>query len=280
MLKVGLLLAAVGVLYYPMLASLFAQWRIDPEYSHGPFIPLVSAYLLWQRRDQLRGCGSTPSVLGYPVILLGIALLILGQAAVVGYLMRVSLLVVIAGLILFFSGARALRVAGLPLAYLLFMIPLPFILFDRITLPLQFVASNLATSALDLAGIPAYQEGNIITLTSGQLGVAEACSGIRSILALGAIGTVYALLAFPDLWRRATIILSTVPIAIVTNAARVAVTGVLADLVGLKTAMGFYHTFSGLAIFALAALMLAFEGRILVRIASSAPQGGLHAQGV
>lgn len=280
MLYGGLLVPALGLLYYPMLAPLAYQWRTELDYSHGPLIPLVSAYLLWRQRERFRHCRIAPSVFGYLVIVAGVALYLLGEAAVVGYLMRISLLVVLAGVILFLSGRQALAIAAFPLVYLLFMIPPPYIVFDRITLPLQFLASNLATAALDLGGIPVLREGNIITLAAGQLAVTEACSGIRSLLALGAIGTIYAYLAFPDWWRRGFIVGSTIPIAIVTNAARVAVTGLLADLFGLPMAMGFYHAFSGLVIFGLAALLLFVVGRTLSTFTSSVPGRRLHAQGV
>ncbi len=276
----GLLVVGLALLYYPMMAALAAQWLTNLDYSHGPLIPVVSAYLIWQRWDRIKQCHPAPSAFGYLVIVVGVALYIVGEAAAVGYLMRISLIVVLAGLVLFLSGREALTVAAFPLAYLLFMIPPPYVVSDRITLPLQFLASNLATSALDVAGIPVFREGNIITLAAGQLAVTEACSGIRSLIALGAIGTIYGYLVFPDWWRRALIVVSTVPIAIVTNAARVTVTAVLADVFGLERAMSFYHAFSGLVIFVLAALLLVLVGATLSSIVPFGLRRRPHAHGV
>lgn len=276
----SLLAVGLTLLYYPVIAGLIYQWRTEPDYSHGPLIPLASAYLLWRQRGRLRLCPVAPSSLGYLVIVLGIVLLIVGEAAVVAYLMRVSLLVVFAGLALYFSGVQMLRLVAFPLACLLFMIPMPYVVFDRITLPLQFLASNLATSTLDMLGLPVLREGNIITLPSIRLGVTEACSGIRSLMALVGASVIYSYLAVPGRCRRFLLVVSTVPIAILTNAARVAVTGILAETLGREAAMGFYHTFSGLLIFGFAAVLLALVGTALVTIAPPVPWRRVHAAGI
>ncbi len=275
--QAALIGGVLALLYAPIMADLAYQWRVDPEYSHGPLVLLIGAYLVWRRRQDLQRCPSAPSSTGFLVILAGLGLLIVGEAAVFGYFMRVSLLVVVAGAILFLSGPRMLRALAFPLAYLLFMIPLPYIVFDRITLPLQLLASSLATSALDAIGIPALREGNVITLAAAQLGVTEACSGIRSLISLGAIGMIYAYLAFPGWWRQAILVASTIPIAIAANAARVALTGLLADRFGIQAAMGFYHTFSGLLVFALAVTLLVFAGATLSMVTQSAQRRRAHA---
>jgi exosortase len=276
-LESSLIIAGMALVYHAVVAGLFYQWRVNEEYSHGPLVLLASAYLVWRRRADLWRCPAAPSAIGYAAVLVGLALLIMGEAAIVAYLMSISLLVVIAGLIVYLYGLPKLKIVGFPLVYLLFVIPLPYVIFDRITLPLQFLASNLATSALDAVGIPVLREGNVITLATTQLGVTEACSGIRSLISLGAIGMIYAYLFFPDRWRRAAIVASTVPIAIVTNAARIAVTGVLAGLFGPQMALGFYHTFSGLLVFAVAVGLLAFEGFALSVIVQSPDWRRAHA---
>ena len=270
-------IGALGLLYYPMLRDLLYQWWTDPEDSHGLLVPFVVAYLIWRQREPLRRCPAAPSAFGYLVILLGLVLLVVGQAALFGYLMRVSLLVVLVGLLLFLSGPPMVKILAFPLAFSLFMIPLPYIVYDRITLPLQFVASQLATTLLDAVGIPVLRQGNIITLPTTQLGVTEACSGIRSLMALGALSTIYVYLVFPNWWRRLAIVASTVPIAIGANAARVAITGILADRVGHQAAMGFYHTFSGLLVFALAAILMLLLGSALSAIARPVLVGETHA---
>lgn len=262
----GLIVVALGLLYAPMVSGLISQWRIDPDYSYGPLIIGASAYLLWRKRIDLSRCPFATSVIGYVLVLAGLALFLLGEAAAIAYLMRISFLAVVVGLILFLSGLPMLKVAAFPLTYVLFAIPLPSIVYDRLTLPLQFLASNLAASTLDAVGIPVLRDGTLITLATVQLGVTEACSGIRSLMSLAAISVLYAYCAFGDWWRRGIMLASAIPIAVVMNAARIMLTGILAGWLGSQAAMGFYHLFSGLLIFSLAAVVLAIEGVALSRL--------------
>ncbi len=265
-LQVGTLGATVLYLYFPVLAALVFQWRTDENYSHGFLIPLISAYLIWQRRERLRHCRVGVSAWGYPVLLVGLILLIIGQAGIFGYPERLSLLLVLAGLILFLAGPEVLRVVAFPLAYLLFMVPLPDPVLNQIAFPLQLQAARLATGTLDLLNVPVLREGNVIDLASIRLEVAEACSGIRSLISLLALAVIYAYFTQTRWGPRLALTLSAIPIALVTNAARVTLTGVLVETVDVRLALGFYHTFSGVLIFALAFGLLALEGQILSRM--------------
>jgi exosortase len=257
--------AAVVCLYFPVLADLVTQWQTDENYSHGFLIPLISAYLIWERRQQLLRAPTRVSVSGYFVLLLGLTLLVVGQAATFGYAARLSLLLVLAALPLFLRGPDVLRIIAFPLAYLIFMIPLPAPALNQIAFPLQVLAARVATGTLDLLNFPVLREGNIISLAAVRLEVAEACSGIRSLISLLALATIYAYLTQKMWTPRLLLILSAIPIAVIANAVRVTLTGVLAYTLGLRTAMGFYHTFAGWLIFVIAFGILALEGVFLSR---------------
>jgi len=258
--------AAVLYLYFPVLVDLVIQWKWDEDSSHGFLIPIVSAYLIWQRREQLRKCWVKGSAWGYLVLLVGLILLIVSQAGTFGFPARLSLLVVLTGLTLFLGGSEILRVVSFPLAYLLFMIPLPAPALNQIAFPLQLQAARLATSTLDLLNVPVLREGNIINLPLMRLEVAEACSGIRSLISLLALAVIYAYFTQTRWGPRLALALSAIPIALVANAARVTLTGVLVETVDPRLALGFYHTFSGVVIFGLAFGLLVLEGLALSRL--------------
>jgi len=230
----------------------------------------VAGYLVWERRRELRRIPARVSRWGYPLLLAGIALLVLGQAATFGYAARISLLLVLAGLVLFLAGPRVLRAVAFPLAYLLFMIPPPAIVMNAIAFPLQLMAARLATGSLDLLGVPVLREGNIITLAPMRLEVTEACSGIRSLIALLALAVIFAYFTQRTPLPRVLVALSAIPIALVTNAARIALTGMLVEGIGPAAGLGFYHVFSGLLVFALALVLLAVESLALSRLAAPA----------
>lgn len=260
------LAAAVAVLYSQVFTDLAGQWTADENYSHGFVIPLISGYLVWERRRALSECRTQGSPWGYAVLLLALCLLIVGQAATFGYPVRLSFIVVLAGLTLYFAGTQVLRILAFPLAYLLFMIPLPAPVLTKVALPLQLFAARVATSVLDMLNVPVFREGNIIDLAATRLDVVEACSGIRSLIALLALATIFAYFT-QRTWRsRLALTLSAIPIAVVANAARVALTGLLTQTVGLAAAMGFYHEFSGLLIFAVAFGLMVATGLVMSRV--------------
>ena len=254
-------------LYLPVLQDLVEQWLSDPNYSHGFVVPLIAGYLVWERREALRRAADGGSAWGYVLLVAGVGLLLVGEAATFGYAARVSLLVVIVGLILFLRGTEALRILTFPVAYLLFMIPPPAIIMNQIAFPLQLMAARLATASLDALGVPVFREGNVISLAPVQLEVTEACSGIRSLVALLALGVIFAYLTQRAWGPRVILALSTVPIALVTNAARITLTGLLVEAFGPAAGIGFYHEFSGLVIFGLAFVLLVAEGLVLTRLA-------------
>ena len=251
------LAAILALLYWPIMRDLSVQWWDDANYNHGFLIPLFSGFLIWRERRRLSAIPPSGSLLGLPVLLGGIALLLLGDIGAENFLTRTSLIVVVAGLVLFLAGRASLRALLFPLAYLLFMIPLPGILFYAITFPLQRIAAEQAAWTLDLLGVPVLLDGNIIHLSQISLGVTEACSGIRSLISLLAGAAAWAYLMLPAGWLSVLFVAAAVPITILANAARVVATGLIGQWFGVEYASGFFHEFAGwvVYVFAFACLM-------------------------
>jgi exosortase len=253
-LVLGLLLAG---LYGSVLRDLARQWWMDANYGHGFLVPVFSAFLLWRERDRLRALpvrGATP---GLAVLALGAATLVLGDIAAENFLTRISLIIVLAGLVLFHLGPDILRAVAFPLGFLVFMVPLPATLLYAVTLPLQGLAARQAAWILDLLGIPVLLEGNIIHLSQISLGVTEACSGIRSLISLVAGAVAWAWLTLPRGWVAVAFVASAVPITIAANAGRVVATGLIGQWFGVEYAAGFFHVLAGwvVYVFALACLL-------------------------
>lgn len=236
-------------LYWRTLPDLVRQWWDDANYSHGFLVPLFSGFLIWQRRRELAALAPQGSWLGLGVLVVGVGALILGDVGAENFLTRSSLIVILAGLILFHFGREFLRVLLFPLAFLFFMVPLPAILFYAITFPLQSLAAQNAVWTLDLLGIPVLRDGNVIHLSQITLGVTEACSGIRSLISLLALAVAWAYLTLPGAWSMVALAAAAVPITIVANAGRVVATGLIGQWFGVQYASGFFHTFSGWLIF-------------------------------
>jgi exosortase len=251
-----ILSALVILLYAPVLKNLVLQWWSDPDYGHGFFVPLFSGYVLWRWRERWVKSEIKPSNFGLLVILGGIGLLLVGSLGAELFTSRFSMLVLLAGIILFLAGWELLRAVSFPLGFLIFMIPLPAIIYNQITFPLQLMASRFATFWLELVHVPVLRDGNILIFSNYSLEVVEACSGIRSLMTLIAVAVMYGYLLEPRRWVRFALALLMVPIAIVSNAIRIMGAGVMAHRIGPAAAEGFLHEFSGWVIFLAALLML------------------------
>lgn len=252
-----MLLGAVPILllcgiYAPVVPGLFSDWMNDPNYSHGFLVPFFSGFLVWQNREQLRKLPLQGNWLGFAVLCVGIGALVLGDVGAEDFLTRASLICILAGLILFHLGMPLFRALLFPLGYLLFMVPLPAIVFNAVAFPLQGLAARNATFVLDVLGTPVLRDGNVIHLSEISLGVTEACSGIRSLVSLVALAVAWAYLTLPAHWPRFLLVLSAVPITIVANAGRVVATGLIGQWFGVKYAQGVFHSFSGWVIFIVA----------------------------
>ena len=259
-----ILAGLVLMLYASVINSLVLQWWNDPDYSHGFFVPLVSGYILWHERQRWTKTEIKPSNFGFVMMLGAIALLLLGSLGAELFISRFSLLVLLAGMILFLAGWKMLRAVSFPLGYLMWMIPIPVIIYNQITFPLQLIASRLATASLELVQVPVLRDGNILILSNYSLEVVEACSGIRSLMTLAALAVAFGYLVSPRRWIRYVLAALMVPIAVLINAIRIMGAGLLARHFGPAAAEGFLHEFSGWAIF-LVALLLMFSSYLILR---------------
>jgi len=260
------LLCAFGVLYHRVIAKLVSDWATDDNYSHGFLIVPIALYFVWERRRELQVVERRPSVLGLIVVLGSVATLIAGVLGAELFLTRISMVGVVGGTVLFVLGWRHLRILAFPIAFLLLMVPIPAIIFNQIAFPLQLLASRFGEWALTACSIPVLREGNIIILASTTLEVAEACSGIRSMISLLTLGIIYGYFTDPRAHVRLIIALVTIPTAIVANGFRVAGTGVAAHYYGPAVAEGFFHTFSGWLLFLVAFAMLFLLTRLVLWI--------------
>jgi exosortase len=302
--KPAAIAAAISFLYLPVLMKLGHDWWTDENYSHGLLVPLIIGFMLWTERDRLEQAaraGRSSLLLGGVCVGLAVFALWAGTAGAELYVQRLSLILLLAGIVIYFWGFRLLRLTFLSFVLLVLAIPIPAIIFNQIAFPLQLFASRCAVWAMRAFDIPVLRAGNVIELLplgareTKKLEVVEACSGIRSLMTLITLAVVFAYFTRPKsnndknddassgrfdflkrwgFWRSLIIVFSAVPIAILTNAARVSGTGILAHFYGLEVADGFFHSFSGWVVYIVAFLLLFAVGWTLDRIGGGGRGGG------
>jgi exosortase len=250
------IIGLVGWLYSSILFRLALQWWTDPNFSHGFFVPAFSLFVLWQNRARLLSLPRSPSSWGLPIIGFGLVILVIGVLGAELFLSRTSLLILSAGLVIYFLGWSFFRAILFPWAFLILMIPIPAIIFNQITFPLQLLASKVAATVLPLAGVPVLREGNVINLPEMALEVAEACSGIRSLMSLTTLAIIYGYLMETRTSIRVLLALASIPIAVAANSLRIIGTGLLVQYWDPDKAEGFFHAFSGWLIFVVSLGML------------------------
>lgn len=266
------LLVLIVWLYASILARLFAQWINDPNFSHGIFVPAFALFVLWQDRKQLKLIAPAPSWSGLPILVGALLMLMLGVLGAELFLSRTSLLILLAGLIVLFQGWAFFRAVLFPWAFLILMVPIPTLILQKVTFPLQIFASKLASALLPVVGVPVLREGNVIVLPSMPLEVAEACSGIRSLLSLVTLAIIYGFLMDHRKWVRVVLACSAVPIAVAANSFRIFGTGLLVQYWDPEKAEGFFHTFSGWLIFVVSLILLFTLHRVINGIWKSSPE--------
>jgi len=246
----------LGAAYWSIIQRMVANWYLDDNYSHGFLIPFIAAWFVWQDWDTLKETAVKSSNWGLPVILLGLAQLVFAWLGTELFNMRLSLIVVLAGCVLYLFGTGVFKRLRLPLAYLILMVPLPYILYDAMAFPLKLFVAKVSVGSLKLMGYAVWREGNIIAFPNIVLEVADACSGLRSLVSLIALAVTLAFLMLKSPWTRWLLVLSSIPFAVLTNILRVVVTGMLARHFGQAAAEGFFHEFAGLAVFGMAMIFL------------------------
>ena len=257
-------IALTLVLFFPVLAYMVDHWlNSDGDYTHGLLIVPLSVYFAFERRDQLKKAPIEMSWWGLVPLILGSLSLAIGRLGVELTSMRTGVILTLIGLVLLLFGRHVFKILAFPLLFLFLMVPLPQSLVNTIAFPLQLLAAQIGVSVLHLLGIPALLEGNIIHLADSELFVAKACSGLRSLMALITLGVVFSYFLERGIVRRAIIVLSTIPIAILVNAARVALSALLAHHYGAAVATGPFHDYQGIFMFGMAFILLLLETSLL-----------------
>jgi exosortase len=258
----AVVLLLLFALYLRVGIKLVVDWYNIADYSHGFLVPLFSAFLLWDKRSQIAATPIRPSWAGVPFVALGLLILIFGIYGVDLFTTRFSFVVLVASLVWTFFGSAMLRTLRFPILVLLLAIPFPAIIFNQITFPLQLMASRLASMILPLLGVPTLQEGNVIQLPIMKLEVAEACSGIRSLMSLFTLAVFYGYFLEKTTARRIILALASIPIAVAANVARIVGTGLCVQYWDPSKALGFFHEFSGWVMFlvSLGCLYLVHKG--------------------
>jgi exosortase len=240
---------------YPILKPLVQQWANDDDFTHGFLVAPMAVWIAWQNREKILAIRMKPAWWGVGVMVWGIFQAYIGWIGAELFLQRTSVLVLLVGLLLVIGGNALVRELAFPLLLLIFMIPIPSVIYNSITFPLQLFASRVAETTLDLLGYPVLRDGNILELASQKLSVAEACSGIRSLMSLSFLSLIYSYFFEERVWMRWVLFVATIPIAIIANAGRVTITGILSE-VNTELAQGFFHELEGWVIFIIAGVML------------------------
>jgi exosortase len=274
--QTGAFVLALGFLYFSVLVKLGRDWWSEENYSHGLLVPFLIGFIVWLELDNLKANVRKPSFwMGAGLISVALLMLVTGTLGAELYAQRISLVLMLAGVVIYFWGRKVLQLLAVPFLLLLLAIPIPSIIFNQIAFPLQMIASKLAIWGIKVLEIPSVREGNVIeilprgSMNTIKLEVVEACSGIRSLMTLITIalilgyftwrnkqaGNLLSYLKDFDFWRILILMLSAIPIAIITNAARVTATGTMTYSYGRQAAEGFSHNLAGWLVY-LAALLL------------------------
>lgn len=256
MIQLGLILGLFMLLYYPICTDMFIDWGADEEYSHGYLIPVVAGYMIWTLRKDLKQIEPAPSNLGLILIFLGLCQAVAARVGSELFLQRTSMIVVAFGISLFLMGAKFTKQISFPLAYLLLMIPIPAIIWNKFAFPMKLFASYVTAHIIQAIGIPILREGNILNLGDITLEVADACSGLRYLTSLFALSAALVFLTTNTRVKKWLLFFSAVPIAILANVLRLTITAVLASQYGQKAIEGFLHDFCGWLVFLVAIAML------------------------
>jgi len=272
-IKIGLLGLLILIPYYSALSYLVGLWKGD-DYTYCYLIPLISLYLIWDKREELAKEESAPTWKGLTLVVIAIVLFFVGELGGEYYSMHISLWLLIIGLCWLLMGSQKLKVLAFPLAILLTAIPFPYFVYANLTLRLKLISSQLGVWMLHRFGFSAYREGNVIDLGFTQLQVVDACSGLRFLIPLFVLSIIMVYFYRVSIWKKIIIVLSTIPLTVFTNSLRIAMTGVLYKSWGAAAAEGFFHGFSGWFIFMFSFAILILEMWVLNKIVPGDVRGG------
>jgi exosortase A len=255
-IKTTILLLFWVVVFCPIYPELVRDWFGHSDNSHALLVPFISLFFVWQRKDQLQSCRIDSSAWGGVLLAISLLAYVASYAGGLAFPARIAMVFSLIGLVWFCFGNAFIRILAFPLGFLLFMVPVPYSLINLVSMPLQLMATKVSAAFIQNCSIPVYREGNMLYFVQTQLEVAEACSGIRSIMALTMLSLVFCYLSRDGWWRKALLIAAAIPIALLGNIVRVTGTGILAHFYGDQVARGFLHEFSGLVVFAFGLVLL------------------------
>jgi exosortase len=260
------------VLSYETFFKLAGDWWTDPNNSHGLLIPPLAIYFAWRKRHKFGAQTESPSVGAGVLMVLGSLLVyFVGRLGAEFFLTRMSSIGLMTGMLLYFYGWKHLRVMAFPLFFLILAIPIPALIFNTVSIPLQGLASEASSDLLNFCDVPVLREGNVLQLATTSLGVAEACSGLRSLLSLIALSVILGYMRWRNLAQRLALIALSIPVALLLNIVRITITGIIAENWSVKYAMGFFHEFSGWVVFVLAFFILYLVSSLMQRFWPSPP---------
>ncbi len=262
---IGTCLAVMTLVYWDGLTVLVAAWERE-EYSHGYILPFVALFFVWQKSDELARVPFKSTWSGLLVVLVGLTIYLMGELSTLYILIQYSFLITLAGLLITLMGWQGFRIIFIPYALLFFTIPLPGFLYNNLSSSLQLISSELGVAVIRMFGITVFLEGNVIDLGEYKLQVVEACSGLRYLFPLTALGFIAAYIYKGAIWKKVIIFLSTIPITVLMNSFRIGVIGVMVEHWGESMAEGFLHDFEGWVIFMACAAVLLFEMWILSKL--------------
>ncbi|THB75656.1 MAG: exosortase [Desulfobulbaceae bacterium] len=255
--------AALLALYFPFLQTMAAEWGTNKDYSHGYFIPALVLYMIYSLKDKLVETPVKPSSSGIILVILGLCVLLAAKIGTEYFLQRTSLIIVLLGFVLFLFGRKWTRLLLIPILYLIFMIPLPAIIWNKVAFPLQLFGSSLTEHVVRLLGIPIFREGNVLHLAETTLEVVAACSGLRSLVTMFAMSTLLVWFSSGSPAKKWLLFFSAAPAAIFANIIRLTTTALLASKMGAEVANGFLHDFSGLVTFVIGFCILLIMNKFL-----------------
>ncbi|MFH1154530.1 MAG: exosortase/archaeosortase family protein [Pseudomonadota bacterium] len=266
LVQILILVTGFGLLFFNTIRGLINDWSTDPNFSHGFLVPFIVLYMVWHKKEQLAVLSRRPAIGGLLLIVMGMLSHMAGTIGAELFVMRVSMVITLAGIVLYLCGSQIFTALLAPLAYLIIMIPIPAIVWNKIAFPLQLFAARLSADMINMLGIPVFREGNILRLAETSLEVVDACSGLRSLTSLLALSGVFAFIAPLGFWKKWILFFSAIPIAVVVNIMRLTATAVMATYIGPETAQGFLHEMSGILVFIVALglvyLVFIIESRI------------------
>lgn len=265
-LKLGILLGLWFIIFLPVYPELVHTWFHNSNNSHGVLVPFISGYLIWQKREKLREITLGNSKIGLLILSVCLPLYVISYLGRVAVVSRTMIVFTLIGIILFNLGKRVFLTIAFPLLYLIFIVPVPDSILGLVSFPSQLFATQVSEKLIGLVSIPVLREGNMLYFSNTQLEVAEACSGIRSIMSYIMLSFLFIYFMKNGLLRKIALLASAIPLALVANITRVTGTGILAHFFGSEVARGFLHKFSGLVIFAFGFILLSIEYLLLNRV--------------